>query len=153
MLSQFTDLSRIPLGTKIPDKAIGVWTIPKLQISVPVYSWKLNPGNPQKITDDPDSACWQPYCNAYIISDHAGSNGVWLMEKITLDTDAYFVKPTGTVKYSCYALYRADYHSWGYTQNGAVVVPRSSKDILCASCVDSSGKEAYLAVFKEVGRV
>lgn len=149
----FTDLTKVPKNVIIPEKALGVWEIPDIKVSIPVYSWKLNPSNPQKITDAKKSACWQPYCNANIISDHAGSEGTWYMEKITLDMDAYYVKPTGIMHYVCYTLLRCDYHSWGYTQNGAMVMPRSSKDIICASCVDRTGKEAYLAIFKEAGKV
>ena len=146
-----TDLSKAPRNVAIPDKAIGVWVIPDLNVRIPVYSYKLS--NPQAVVDAEKSACWQPYCNAYLLSDHAGSEGSWYMERVTLDMEAYFVRPTYTMMYRCYALFRADKYSWGYTQNGSMVMPRSSKDILCSSCVDSKGKEVYLAQFKEVMKV
>lgn len=148
-----TDLTKIPRNVTIPGNAVGVWVIPDLKVSVPVYKDTHNVKQNTQIIDAENSALYQPYLQAYIISDHAGSSDTWFMQKATLDMDAYFVRPYGTTHYLCYTLLRADYHTWGYTQNGAMVIPRSSKDMFCASCTDNTGKEAYLAVFKEAGKV
>lgn len=152
-----TDLTKVPRNISIPDKAVGVWVIPDLGVKVPVYKDTHSIQANAQIVDAENSALYQPYLQAYIISDHAGSSDTWFMEKATLDMDAYFVRPSITVPYtthySCYAILRADYHPWGYTQNGQMVTPRSSKDIVCVSCVDSKGKEVYMAIFREAGRV
>ena len=157
-MAELTDLSKIPWNVIIPDKALGLWTIPDLEISIPVYSWKTNPANTQAIVDAENSACWAPYCNGGLISDHADSvsncgKGIWRMERVTLDMLAVYIRPDYKMAYRCYALYKADYHTWGYTINGSMVVPRSSKEMLCVSCVDHTGKQVYLAAFKESGRV
>ena len=153
-MNGLTDLSSLSKKIEIPDKSMGIWTIPDLDIEIPVYSWKNNMYNSQAIVDEVNSACYSPYCNAFIISDHAGSistngKGIWQMENVTLDMTAFFRKRDYTMSYTCYSLYRADWHTWGYTINGSMILPHSSKDILCASCVDSTGKQVYLAVFKE----
>lgn len=152
-MAELTDLSKIPLKEKIPQKAIGLWAIPKLNVNVPVFKDTHDIWRNQKIVDDENSALYIPYCQAYMIQDHAGSSKTWFMEKVTLDTDAFFVRPTGTTHYRCYRLARADYHTWGYTINGSMVIPSSSKDIVCVSCVDRSGKEVYMAIFKEAGKL
>ncbi len=152
-MAQLTDLTKVPWNVPIPDKAIGVWVIPDLGVKVPVYKDTHSIQKNAQIVDAENSALYQPYLQAYIISDHAGSSDTWFMEKATLDMDAYFVRPYGTTHYSCYILLRADYHTWGYTQNGQMVMPRSSKDIVCVSCVDSKGKEVYMAIFREAGKV
>lgn len=152
-MTELTDLSSINKKPTIPEKAMGIWQIPSLKIEIPVYSWTLNRTNYQAIVDAENSALYFPYCHAYSINDHAGSNKTWYMEKVTLDTEAFFVKKDVTIKYICYELCKADYHTWGYTINGQMVLPRSSKDIICTSCVDSTGKTVYLAVFKEDGRL
>ena len=152
-MGELTDLSKISKKPDIPDKAMGVWQIPDLNVSIPVYSWTLDRYNSQRIVDAENSACHQPYCQANIISDHAGSNGTWYMNRVTLDMQAFFVKKDVTVKYVCYELCKADWHAWGYTINGSMVLPKSSKDIVCASCVDSTGKTVYLALFKEDGKL
>ena len=152
-MGDLTDLTKIRVKPTIPDKALGVWQIPDIKVSIPVYSNTMYRYDPQKIVDAENSACYQPYCQAYAIYDHAGSNGTWFMNKVTLDMDAYFVKKDVTIKYVCYELCKADKHSWGYTINGQMVMPKSSKDIMCSSCVDSTGKTVYLALFKEDGRL
>lgn len=148
-----TDLTKVPVGVRIPTNSVGVWAIPDLKVKVPVYKDTHSIQKNADIVDAENSALIQNYCQAQIISDHAGSSDTWFMERATLDMDAYFVRPYGTVHYVCYSLQRVDYHSWGYTQNNQMVTPRSSKDIVCVSCVDSKGKEAYMAIFKEDGRV
>lgn len=149
-----TDLTKVPIGVRIPTNAVGVWSIPDLKVSVPIFKDTHDIKRNADIVDAENSALYQPYCQAYIISDHAGSSDTWFMDKVTLDMDAYFVKPTGaTTHYVCYSLQRVDYHTWGYTQNGQMVTPRSSKDIVCVSCVDAKGKEAYMAIFREEGKV
>ena len=150
---ELIDLSKLNYNEVVPENALGVWRIPKLDIRVPVYSDKLRPGNTQSITDDPKSACQQRYYTAYMISDHSGAEGTWYMEKVTLGTQAFYIKKNEIVAYSCYELCIADYHTWGYTIHGGVVLPKSSRDILCVSCVDATGKQAYIAIFKELGRV
>lgn len=148
-----TDLTKVPWDTKIPDGAVGVWTVPDLKVSVPVYKDTHNVQRNADVVDAENSALIQNYCQAQIILDHAGSSGVWYMDKATLDMDAYFVRPYGNIHYVCYSLQRADYHTWGYTQNGQMVTPRSSKDIVCVSCVSGTTKEVYMALFREAGRV
>ena len=148
-----TDLSKIPRDVEIPENALGVWAVPDLGIKVPVYSWKLNSRLPQAITDADLSACQQPYCNAQIISDHGGSEGTWYMEKVMLGMQAFYVKPEYIMAYTCVGLYIGDYHSWGYTLGSGMIYPASSKNILCVSCADASGKKAFIAEFAEEGKV
>ena len=152
-MGELTDLSSLNKKPDIPSKAMGVWQIPDIGVSIPVYSWSTSGYNAAPIVDAENSACYMPYCSSYAILDHMGSNGTWYMDKVTLDMQAFFVKKDITVCYRCYELCKADYHTWGYTINGQMVIPKSSKDIMCVSCADSSGKTVYLAIFKESGKL
>lgn len=137
----------------IPPKAMGVWQIPSQKVIIPVYHYTVNRYNSQTIVDAENSACMQPYCNANVIHDHAGSvsnngEGIWRMNKVKVDDEAYFVKPDGTYLYKCYQVAKVDHRGSYYAINGRMVQPFSSRDILCDSCVDSTGKKVYMAFFQ-----
>ena len=140
----------------IPTGAVGVWQIPDLDISIPVYN--SNYQNIQKIIDDENSAALSRWCNAYDIGDHCGAissngKGKWRMDKIHPAMSALFIKPSGTFKYSCVMAALADVKSWGYVVNGAMLTPKSSTDILNSCCVGSDSARNYVAVFKYDGKL
>ena len=135
----------------IPDGADGVWRIPKLHVVVPVYSGR----NGQEIVDREYSAHLRQIGIGREIADHAGSENrmgvkVWYIERVSIGDKAYFELPDRTEEYECYLLCIVDYNTWGLTINGKLVVPYSSTDILCRSCVDDSGKQNYVAMFKRM---
>lgn len=146
----------IPQNCVIPDKAIGVWQIPDLNISIPVYS--ANKSNEQKIIDDQNSAAQVKWCSAVDIGDHSDSlssngKGRWNMDKIRPSMVAFYVKKNGTYKYSCVLSAIADVKSWGYYVNGSMLYPRSSTDILNSCCVGSDSTRNYVSLFKYEGKL
>lgn len=135
----------------IPDGAEGVWRIPKLHVVVPVYSGR----NGQEIVDREYSAHIRQIGIGREIADHAGSENrmgvkVWYIDRVSLGDKAYFELPGKTEEYECYLLCIVDWHTWCLTINGKLVVPYSSTDILCRSCVDKTAQQNYVAIFKKV---
>lgn len=136
----------------IPEGADGVWRIPKLHVVVPVYSGR----NGQEIVDREYSAHISQIGIGRAIADHAGSENrmgikVWYMQNVEIGDKAFFELPDRTEEYECYLIAIVDFHSWGLTINGKLVVPYSSTDILCRSCVDDTGEQNYIAIFQRTG--
>lgn len=139
----------LPTPCEIPSGAYCVWQIPSLNISVPVYKTTS-----QKVVDAENSAAMQYGANCYVITDHAGSKdgkGTWLMENVKLDDAAFMIRKDRTERYVCYAVMRVEHRSTRLVINGKTVNAYSSKDIICRSCVDMTGKENYVAMFRYVG--
>ena len=135
----------------IPQGADGVWRIPKLHVVVPVYSGR----NGQEIVDAEYSAHIRQIGIGREIADHAGSENrmgvkVWYMQDVRLGYKAYFELPDRTEEYECYMLCIVDFNTWGLTINGKLLVPYSSTDILCRSCVDETARQNYVALFRKV---
>lgn len=136
---------------KIPEGAYGVWRIPKLHVVVPVYSGR----NAQEIVDREYSAHIRQLGIGREIADHAGSENrmgvkVWYIERVSIGDKAFLELPGKTEEYECYLLAIVDWHTWGLTINGKQVMPYSSTDILCRSCVDETAEQNYIAIFKKV---
>lgn len=139
----------LPSPCEIPNGAYCVWQIPSLNISVPVYK-----STSQKVVDAENSAAMQYGASCYVISDHAGSkdgNGFWMMQNVRLDDAAFLIRKDRTERYVCYAVLRVEHRSTRLVINGKTVNAYSSKDIICRSCVDMSGKENYVAMFRYAG--
>jgi len=137
----------------IPNGAVGVWQIPDLSVSVPVYAPKQGKTE-QQIIDAVNSASYVRWGCAYEIGDHYGAlGGAWRIDKIQPLMVAFFVKPEGTYRYECYRTCVADVKPYGYRIGSNPVNPYSSKDILCACCVGSDSSRNYLAVFRYVCKV
>lgn len=97
------------LNIAIPKNAYGVWSVPSLNIQLPVYL--KNNSTRQQIVDNKESALIDPWVNAYRICDHfcsVGLNGkgVWSMQQIMLGAEAYMTKPDGCYQYECYIIVR-----------------------------------------------
>lgn len=153
------DLSAYALPTpriEIPDNANGVWDIPELNITIPVYTAHIKGKSEQAVTDDPDSACITPWGKAYTIGDHYGSTagkGTWNISKVRPGMLGFFHKPDGMHRYECYVVHLADVKGFEiYSSDGHLIEPHSSKDIACASCVGGDSKRNYLAVFRYKGK-
>lgn len=139
------------LNIAIPKNAYGVWSVPSLNIQLPVYL--KNNSTRQQIVDNKESALIDPWVNAYRICDHfcsVGLNGkgVWSMQQIMLGAEAYMTKPDGCYQYECYMTAIADVQSYGYTVGGRLLTPLSSLDILNVCCVGLDSKRNYVAVFR-----
>lgn len=150
-LSQFA----MPQQTTIPDGAYGVWQVPDLKISIPVYQAK-NRTEAQAQVDKPDSASIYKFGVGRVIADHAQSKagkGIWDVGQMRPDMTAFLVTAKETTQYVCNQVCRVMVHSSSYTLDGVGVYPRRTTDIMCVSCANSKGTEDYLAVFKFIGRV
>ena len=145
----------IPRPVEIPEGAYGVWQVPEINTNTPLYT---APSSKWQVTVDRENAALiYNYGRGRLIADHAGSKvdgGVWRVEKMKLDCAAFLVTKDKTTKYRCTALWRSRYHPTYYSYNGSGVYPKSSLDIICASCVADSpdkDKEVYLAYFQYDG--
>lgn len=145
----------IPQSCNIPEGSIGVWQIPELDISIPVYI--KGKKSEQAIIDEENSAAYVHWMTAYQVADHYASKagrGTWRIDKVHPLTLGYFVKPDGIYKYECYRTCVADVKAYGiYTVSGVVVTPYSSKDIMCNCCVSSDNKRNFIAVFRYLNKM
>jgi len=148
-MSQFV----IPQKCEIPDGACGVWQIPELDISIPLYKG-AGLAKTQAIIDQVNSASIRQFGAGRIIEDHAGSEagrGHWQIGRITPDTVGFLILPGKTERYICNRVVRAYRLSSCYTVDGVGVYPRSATDILCVGCATSDASEVYIAAFKFKG--
>ena len=145
----------VPQNCSIPDGAVGVWQIPELDISIPVYI--RGKKSEQQIINDENSAAYVRWLTAYQVADHYDSKagrGKWRIDKVRPLMVAYFVKPNETLRYECYRTCVADVKAYGlYTIQGIAVTPYSSRDIMCNCCVGSDSRRNFLAVFRYLGRM
>ena len=95
----------IPHKAEIPPGAWGVWQIPSLNVSVPLYRGN-NPVTAQADVDRENSANYRRFGCGHIISDHAGSRsnggkGVWDLWRLHPDDAAFLILPDGTQTFVC----------------------------------------------------
>ena len=145
----------IPHKAEIPPGAWGVWQIPSLNVSVPLYRGN-NPVTAQADVDRENSANYRRFGCGHIISDHAGSRsnggkGVWDLWQLHPDDAAFLILPDGTQTFVCQMVCRVDVHPSSYTMDGQSVYPRRATDVLCVGCATKDGKQNYLAIFKQTG--
>lgn len=140
----------MPRQTTIPDNSVGVWQVPSIETSTPLYAGKQSA---QSIVDEENSAWIGDYGNGRIITDHAGSTvgGVWDVNQIKVGDTAFLIDRDKTTQYECIAVWKAKYHPTYYSFQGLGLYPRSSLDIMCVSCADDTGEEVYIAYFKYAG--
>lgn len=140
-LSEFA----IPQDTDIPEDAYGVWEVPSLKFSVPVYT-----SGGQETVDAQDSAWLFSYGRCYAIADHRGSSGKWFMDKLSVNDIAFMHKQDVVLQYKCFAIMKVEVHYDHYEINGRTITEYSSTDIICCCCADTK-EENYLAFFRLVG--
>ena len=150
-----TDMSQfaIPQRCEIPDGAVGVWQLPELDISIPLYKG-AGQAKTQAIIDQVNSASIRQFGAGRIIEDHADSaagRGRWQIGRITPDTVGFLILTGKTERYICNRVVRAFRHSSCYTVDGVGVYPRAATDILCVGCATSDATEVYIAAFKFKG--
>lgn len=139
----------------IPDKSLGIWQIPELNINIPVYAKSDVGKTDQQIVDDENSADWMRWGCAYQIGDHYNSQagkGNWRIDKVKPLMLAYFFRKDGCHKYECYLTAVANVKSYGFVVCNQLLNPHSSKDILTACCVGGDSKRNFVAVFRYVGK-
>lgn len=146
----------IPQKVEIPAGAYGVWQLPELGVSIPVY--RAFGYAVQKVVDTPNAASLQNFGVGKLIADHAGSKsnngkGSWDLWKCHPDDSAFFILPNETLQYRCISVSRVKVLRGGYQLDGAGVYLRLPTDIACVGCVDSEGTENYMAVFKLTGKL
>lgn len=145
----------IPKKCTIPKGAYGVLQLPLYDIMIPLYEG--NAATAQKIVDAENSASIHRFGAGRVIADHALSKsimdkGIWDVGEFHPDDVAFIVRPNVTEQYKCLYVARVYVNRSSYTQNGISFYPKQG-DIMCVSCVDSKGKENYLAYFKYAGKL
>lgn len=146
----------IPRTAEVPIGAYGVWQLPELNVSIPVY--KANSYTVQKIVDTENAASIQNFGVGKLIADHAESKsnagkGSWDIWKCRPDDTAFMIMPNETLQYRCLYVARVRVLRHGYQLDGAGVYLRLPTDIACVGCVDPEGAENYMAVFKLIGKM
>ena len=142
----------IPQETKIPEDAVGIWQVPELGTSSPLYAGEQIG---QEIVDREDSALIRSFGRGRIICDHLDSRvggGIWNVGEMKVGSTAFLILPDRTLSYRCTAVWIVKDGAYSYTWNGAAVWPAHSTDIMCASCAITEG-ENYLACFEYVGEM
>lgn len=143
----------MPQPVEIPDGAYGIFQVPDLNVSLPVF---FAYGTGQEIVDAENSGVIRDFGAGRLIGDHAGSEiggGVWRVEKMNLDCSAFLITEQGTERYQCYMMVRCYCTGYAYVLDGQALFPHHATDIICASCANYDGSEVYLAFFKLVGRL
>ena len=145
----------IPRHCEIPEGAYGVWQIPELEITIPVYIPKHNTYTEGLAIVDADNSATYRICGVgHIIEDHANSQagrGTWQIGKVHPDTLGFLITAQKTEKYVCNRVVRAQRHTNCFTVDGVGFWPRSATDILCMGCATEDAKEVYIAAFKFKG--
>lgn len=149
------DAIQVPSPVKIRDESVGVWQLPKLKTSSPLYI-KREGRTAQDIVDAYNSALLSRYGVGQIIGDHYGSKigndkNLWTLEAINVDDIAWFITEDEIVKYECYMVCVADVCGGWYRINGTTILPYFPNDIICSCCVHDDTTQNYLAFFKQVG--
>ena len=143
----------IPRRAEIPVGAVGVWQLPELDISIPLYKG-AGQAKTQAIIDQVNSASIRQFGAGRIIEDHADSaagRGRWQIGRVIPDTVGFLILPGRTERYICNRVVRAFRHSSCYTVDGVGVYPRAATDILCVGFATSDATEVYIAAFKFKG--
>ena len=140
----------------IPEDAVGIWFVPDQHLKQYVYKGTWDKW--QDIVDAKESALIRTWQEARVIVDHCNSKGIggeglWNASFIRLGDCAYFITHDGKYKYQCYLTAIVDVGSWGYTINGRVLQPTSSKDIANACCVGTDSSRNYIAMFRYVKEI
>lgn len=138
----------IPKNERIPDGAYGIFQCPAMGISLPLYKSK---GNDQAIVDAENSALIRPWGNGQLIADHANSkhNGkAWNVYDAKVGGKAFLLTNGKTKAYICTAIYRGQYHTYGYTYEGKLVKPHTG-DLIAVSCGEKD--VVYIGYFKYYG--
>ena len=143
----------IPRKCEIPKGAYGVWQIPELNITIPVYAAQ-NRAQAQAQVDKDNFASIYKHGVGRVIADHAESKagkGIWNVGQFHPDMVGFLVTPKLTYQYTCIQVCRVNVHPTCYTLDGVGIYPKRSTDIMCASCANAKGTENYLAIFKYKG--
>ena len=144
----------IPRKAEIPVGAVGVWQIPSIDVSIPLY--QATNATQQSVVDAEDSAMLRRYGAGRVIVDHADSkagSGKWELWQVSLKDVGVLIEPAKTLIYECVQLCIVDVQRTCYTFDGSSVYPRRATDILCLSCVGNDSKHNYMAYFKQIGEI
>ena len=146
------DVAAIPQPAEIPEDAVGVWQVPALGTSSPLY---YGTGNGQDTVDRENAALIRSYGRGRVILDHADSRiqgGIWNVNGMTVGAPAFLIQRDRTRWYTCTAIWKAKQTAYAYWFNNAQIYPLHSADILCASCTPEPGM-VYLAYYSYEGEM
>jgi len=138
----------IPQAVEIPEAAYGVFQVPCIGTSSPLYEgW-------QSVIDAEDSALILKYGRGWLIADHAYSEvgGLWCVQNMQVGCGAFLIREgKPELCYGCTAIYLCRQDGNGFTYNGRSINP--TKDgIICISCAEEDGY-VYLAAFEYIGEM
>lgn len=148
----YATVYQVPQPVRILDGAAGVWQVPSIGTSSPVYPKHDRVG--QDVVDADDSALIIDYGAGKAILDHNNSvvgNGKWEVGEIRVGDTAWLITEEDTTEYACYMVCEAVNTGHGYRLDGTGLYPHRSSDILCVSCIPDTENGVYIAFFKYVG--
>ncbi len=145
------DIFEIPQPAQIPTEAYGVFQVPSLRTSSPLY--KTTPAQWQDVVDAEDAALIKPYGYGLAIYDHAGSEagrGVWDVSQMQVGCAAFLLREgKGETCYQCVAIYFAEQRGNTYFCRGQTIQPQQD-EIMCVSCAERDGW-VFAAIFQKLG--
>ena len=144
-------LFAVPQPTTIPEDAYGVWQVPSIGTSTPVYLSDTYTG--QEVVDEDNAALIRERGKGWEIGDHADSEvdgGVWNVNEMKVGEPAFLITEDGTYCYTCIGICIVWNNGFDYLLGNVRIKPMQDKDIIALSCTPIDEFE-YLAYYQYTG--
>lgn len=142
-LSQFS-IDNISDEPEIPPGAYGVFSIPLIDVSIPMYC-----GDPQTVVDAPNSAWYGLYDKGAAILDHYGQDGLTLT-KTRINDGLWIYYADGNWIYAkCITVTKGENHGNYYADMNGDRIKIAEGDYLVACCTDDNTADVIIAIFRE----
>ena len=124
------------------------FAIPSIGTTSPLYTTKTDLAHRQAVVDAENSALYMDYGKGHAICDHTGSEvgGIWDMYDVHVGDIGILYTEDEAHYYVCTAIVKCKRGKTSYNWQGKPFLP-DKDDIICFSCVDSSGDEEWGVYF------
>lgn len=142
----------VPQAATIPDGAYGVWQVPSIGTSTPVYESETRTG--QEVVDKENAALIRERGKGWLVADHADSEvdgGIWNVNEMRVGEPAFLITEDVTYCYECIAICIVRNNGYEHSFMGIAIRP-DKDDVICVSCALEAGYE-YLAYYDYKGEI
>lgn len=142
----------VPQAATIPDGAYGVWQVPSIGTSTPVYESDTRTG--QEVVDKENAALIRERGKGWLVADHADSEvdgGIWNVNEMRVGEPAFLITEDVTYCYECIAICIVRNNGYEYSFMDIAIRP-DKDDVICLSCALEAGYE-YLAYYDYKGKI
>lgn len=142
----------VPQAAVVPDGAYGVWQVPSIGTSTPVYESETRTG--QEVVDEENAALIRERGKGWLVADHADSEvdgGIWNVNEMRVGEPAFLITEDVTYCYECIAICIVRNNGYEYSFMGIAIRP-DKDDVICVSCALEAGYE-YLAYYDYKGEI